>query len=912
MIGRTLDHYRIESKLGEGGMGVVYLAHDTHLRRPVAIKVLRAEAIANPERKKRFVQEARSASALNHPNIITIYDIAAADGVDFMAMEYVAGKTLGRLIGRRGLPLGEALQYAVQMAGALATAHAAGIVHRDLKPANIMVNDNGLVKILDFGLAKLSEAEESEDAAPTRTMEDGRPRTEEGTILGTVAYMFPEQAQGKKVDRRSDIFSFGSVLYEMLTGRSPFQDETRISTLSAILHKEPKPMNEVSEGVPRQIEWIVGQCLRKDAARRFQHMDDVKVSLEALKEESDSGRLAGPQAARAARRPAMVAALAGIVVLVLMAAWWLTRDRRPGPALVLTRLTADSGLTTDPALSPDGKLVAYASDRSGEGNLDIWVQQVAGGEAIRLTRDTADDDEPAFSPDGSRIAFHSEREGGGVYIVSALGGEARLIARQGRRPLFSPDGREIAYWVGAKNWSPAAPGAGRILVVSADGGPPRQLQPEFDAARLPVWAPDGKRILFLGQRDAKRPFEQNYDWWLAPVEGGAAVKTRAYDALLKHFRVSWGGDPPTFTPAAWVSEPDRVIFAGATGATSNLWQIRLSSRAGQVAGAPQQLTFGTAQEVQPSAVRGPSGQMRIAFAGLAQDSNVWGLGFNANEDKVPGEPQPLAQGAASGGLQSLSADGKKLLYVSSGLRSGNTDIWLRDLETGKSVALTSTPAGEFYPAITADGSRAAYWVRTAEKPAIYVVDTRGGVPEKVCDDCGAPWDWSSDNKKILYYFANRRRLGLLDVASGEKIELLKHPNYILAHPRFSPDGRWISFVARTGANRAQVTVAPFRQGIIPAGDWIPVTDDAAWITSPSWSPDGNRLYFVWERDGFPCVWQQRLDAVTKRPAGPPSAVSHFHNARRSLGSGLSVARDKLAVVIYETTGNLWMAEFPWQ
>ena len=208
MIGRTLDHYRIESKLGEGGMGVVYLAPDIHLKRSVAIKVLRAESVANAERKKRFVQEAQAASALNHPNIITIYDITSPDGIDFIAMEYVAGKTLDRLIGRRGLPLGEALKYAVQIADALAKAHAAGIVHRGLKPANIMVTGDGLVKVLDFGLAKLSEIEESEESAPTRTMTaDDRPRTEEGTIVGTVAYMSPEQAEGKRVDARSDIFS---------------------------------------------------------------------------------------------------------------------------------------------------------------------------------------------------------------------------------------------------------------------------------------------------------------------------------------------------------------------------------------------------------------------------------------------------------------------------------------------------------------------------------------------------------------------------------------------------------------------------------------------------------------------------------------------------------------------------------
>src|SRR5262245_7368952 len=248
--GQSLDHYRIESKLGEGGMGVVYKAHDTHLDRPVAIKVLTPEAASNPARRQRFVQEARAASALDHPNIITIYDIAEAEGQFFIAMQYVAGKTLREMQRRGRMPLNEILRYAIQTADALAQAHAHGIVHRDLKPENIMVSEQGQVKILDFGLAKLTERSESNESAPTETL---KPHTEEGTILGTVAYMSPEQADGKKVDARSDVFSFGSVLYEMVTGRRAFQGETKLSTLTAILNKDPRPM----EGIPPELERIV-------------------------------------------------------------------------------------------------------------------------------------------------------------------------------------------------------------------------------------------------------------------------------------------------------------------------------------------------------------------------------------------------------------------------------------------------------------------------------------------------------------------------------------------------------------------------------------------------------------------------------------------------------------------------------
>ena len=234
MIGKTLDHYQITEKLGEGGMGVVYKARDTHLDRFVALKILPPEKVSDPDRKRRFIQEAKAASALNHPSIITIYDIDQADGVDFIAMEYVAGKTLDELIPRKGMRLSLALKYAVQIADALARAHGAGIIHRDLKPSNVMVDEHGLVKVLDFGLAKLTETSGPE--AKTAATPTG-----EGTILGTAAYMSPEQAEGKKVDARSDIFSLGSVLYEMVTGQKAFQGTSKMSTLSAILHQEPKP-----------------------------------------------------------------------------------------------------------------------------------------------------------------------------------------------------------------------------------------------------------------------------------------------------------------------------------------------------------------------------------------------------------------------------------------------------------------------------------------------------------------------------------------------------------------------------------------------------------------------------------------------------------------------------------------------
>ena len=308
MTGQTLSHFEILEKIGEGGMGIVYKARDTQLGRIVALKLLPAERLADPDRRRRFVQEARAASALNHPNIVTIYEIAQDKGVDFMAMEFVPGQTLDRAIPRKGFGVGEALRCAAQIADALAQAHAAGIVHRDLKPANIMLTPEGRVKVLDFGLAKLTEpafgkSGPSESKA-TLTDRDDAPRTEEGSVMGTVAYMSPEQAEGRPIDQRSDVFSFGSVLYEMLTGQRAFQGETKMATLGAVMRGEPKPLAEAaSHPVPRELEKLLGRCLRKSVDRRAQHMGDLKLELEELRDESESGTSAPPSTAGGAAGP---------------------------------------------------------------------------------------------------------------------------------------------------------------------------------------------------------------------------------------------------------------------------------------------------------------------------------------------------------------------------------------------------------------------------------------------------------------------------------------------------------------------------------------------------------------------------------------------------------------------------------
>jgi eukaryotic-like serine/threonine-protein kinase len=901
MVGHTIAHYEILEKVGEGGMGVVYKARDTHLERLVAIKVLPRDRVADPERKRRFIQEARAASALNHPNIITVHDIACDTGVDFMVMEFVAGKTLDQLIGRKGLRLNDALKYGAQIAAALATAHAAGIIHRDLKPGNVMVTEGGLVKVLDFGLAKLVEPDPT-DVAATETL---KPRTEEGAIVGTAAYMSPEQAQGKKLDARSDIFSFGSVLYEMVTGRRAFQRETKLATLAAIVEKEPAPVSALVEQTPFELEKLVARCLRKDLDRRAQNMADVKLVLEELKEDSESGKL---RAAAPAARPRVSALVVLALAVVLLAAagiaWWLARSRSTeiAPTLTLTRLTSDSGLTTDPALSPDGKLLAYASDRSAEGHLDIYVQQVGGGAPLRLTQGAGDKREPAFSPDGTTIVYSGEQEAKGLYVISTLGGSARKLAPEGQGARFSPDGKLIAYWVGyVEGAGLNIRGNARIFVIPSAGGEPRQIRPDFAAAAQPSWSPDGEHLLFLGNPENGTRPEESIDWWVTPLTPGPAVKTGALDATRS---AKLAGDIPVFpwvlTGPAWEPDGSGVVFSARAGDSTNLWRIGLSPRTWKVTGPPERLTSGLTREDLPSAVPGPAGTVRVAFASLTQNRSIWSLRVQPNEGKAVGQPQRLTHEDADDFWPALSPDGSKMVYVSS--RTGSQEVWFRDMGTAQEHVLTASQQGKYKPRFSPDGSRVSY--SETRSWNVYIVPSAGGAPEMVCEGCGEATDWSSDGKWILGNTVDGRAW-ILDPSSRHRTDLFATHDWIWTET-FSPDHRWFSFADGTVM---RPYIAPVRDAAVPENMWI---DDIGGEVE-TWSPDGNLAYIISGRDGHPCLWARRLDPTTKHPVGELFAVFHSHDVRLSLANQTEfwvvLGGNSLVFSMGERTGNIWMAEF---
>ncbi len=885
-------------------MGEVYRARDPRLGRDVAIKVLPKEFSDQPERLRRFEGEARSASSLSDPHIVTVFDVGEASGIHYFASELVDGSDLRRLLGEGPLPIRKAMDLAGQIASGLAAAHEKGIVHRDLKPENVLISKAGLAKIADFGLAKLTEPGAADvSKLPTS---DGR-QTTAGVILGTVAYMSPEQLRGATLDHRSDIFSFGAVLYEMLTGRRAFERGTPAETMAAILKEEPPEVSE-SAAIPPALARVVGHCLEKAPEKRFHSLQDVVFALEETG--LHSAARAVPSAPRRAGGLTLVSGITLAAAGVLAGAgatWWLMRARGavlvPAPVLTLTRLTADTGLTTEPALSSDGKLVAYASDRAGEGNLDVYVRQVGGGEPIRLTRDPADDHEPAFSPDGTMVAFRSERQGGGIYVVSALGGPARLVAPEGRRPQFSPDGRWIAYWVGSVGGAAfSIRDRCRIYVVPSAGGPARQLRPDFADAAYPAWSADGTHLLFLGNRDEKLPMEDSIDWWVTPLDSGPAVKTGALEATRK---AKLSGQlqvyPWALLAATWQPTGDSLVFSARSGETTNLWRIPISPRTWKVTGPPERLTSGTMIEQDPSAASGPGGLVRLAFANLTQNLAIWSLPIEPNRGKVTGELKRLTKEAADDFSAALSRDGRRMVWVSS--RSGSQEIWIKDLSSGEESALTASRAVKYLPLFSPDGSKVSF----SESPSwnVYVVPSAGGAPEMVCEGCGEATGWTSDGKRII---GNRvdGQAWVLDLASRRRANLLATRHWI-ATGDFSPDGRWFLFL--DGSTGRQY-LAPFRaEGLIAEDAWISVMEGGGNF----WSPDGNLVYTFSRRDGYLCIWAHRLDPKTKRPIGEPFAVFHSHDARISLSNqtdvDLAIGSDALLFNMGEHTGNIWMAEW---
>jgi serine/threonine protein kinase len=776
-LGSKLGSYEILSLLGAGGMGEVYRARDTRLGRVVAIKVLPADRMADESRRRRFVQEARGASALSHPNIVTIYEIESADGIDFIVMEYVPGKTLDTVIPRQGMRLGDVLRIAIPIADAVARAHAAGIVHRDLKPANVMVGSDGTVKVLDFGLAKLIAQEEAGSPEQETVTEEGdagrlsRP----GMVAGTAGYMSPEQAAGKKVDGRSDIFSFGAVLYEMVTGRRAFAGNSTAETLAAVLREQPKTPSQLTPEVPRDLEKVILRCLQKEPDRRFQHMADVKVELQEIKEESDSRPAAAQVPTRWRRRWWVAAALFGALVLAV-AAWLRSHPRGielPSPRLV--PLASIHGYETDPTFSPDGGQIAFSWEGEKRDNWDIYLKMIGSSEIRRLTTDPAPDFGPIWSPDGRQIAFvRSQPEcirlvncKGTIHLVSPLGGSDRKLSDFPvlSRLAWSPDGR----WLAAGGFVAAtetAPGAAGIYLLPVLGGEPRRVTSAkattFHTA--PALSIDGHHLAYASCTwDGTACHIDVMELGTGYVPAGPPHRLTRRAVSIR--RLTWTRDGNSLIYDDWTTrwlrrvwivgdrQPERIELAG-----PNAWGPATAASIDRLAFAHDRSTeaiyrFEVGQA--PEALRASRGDAlphfspdgrRITFQSRrgGEGDEIW-LAMADGSD-----PAQLTHGPGiAQGTPRWSADGQRIAFDSEA-EDGKWDLWTIDVDGGSPRRITVGAGNKQMPSWSSDGRWIYFHSDRAGAEEVWRIPATGGPEERVTRGGGSLAYESMDGKTLFF------------------------------------------------------------------------------------------------------------------------------------------------------------------
>ncbi len=916
MVGRTVSTYEILESLGEGGMGVVYKARDTRLERFVALKFLKPEGIT-PERKLRFLQEARSLSGLNHPNIVHVHDIGEWEGMDFIAMEFVAGTTLQELLTRGPLALREALKFAIQIADAVSAAHEAGIVHRDLKPGNIIVTERKRIKVLDFGLAKLVDPEiatsDASGSSETKIAAQKLNYTVDGMLVGSISYMSPEQALGQRVDARSDIFAFGSILYEMLAGAAAFPG-SKVETLANIIYTEPKSLSEISTEINPELEWIVARCLRKDPARRFQSIAEARSALEDLHSESSSsitrrpgsssGELALPLIAPAsAQRRSwrwLVAAAGALLIVTGAGIWlWMSRHRSaPSPPLLSgpIRLTTESGLNISPAVSADGKFVAYASDRGGNGHLDIWLRQIGGADAIRLTNDPEDDDTPTFSPDGTQIAFHSEKEGGGLYLVPTLGGPERRLADGGKGPQFSPDGSQIAYWVGPLVPYPLSSGHPAIFVVSLATGIVRRIAPDFAGALHPVWSPDGKHLLFAGQRVSGQ--DSTYAWWMTSLDNHS--DKQGARTCGKMFSYDFAAEPRQWTG-------NKVLFTEDSDDPSYIGEVQVDPATCQPTGAPRRLRSGTTSEDSPSLAQNGS----LVFSSVNDRTNIYSIPLVEKNSRKE-EPRALVRDESDDDAGSLSGDGKLLAFSSS--RTGNDEIWIRDLTTAADRELTfGGVRPRITPLISPDGKQVAWRENNTSSAVVRITPVRGGASIQPCTHCSKPEVWLPDSRRLLYELGAfpRSSIGLMNVSTGENSTFMSVGQRGVSANSITQDGKWFLFTVYENGQNFSTYAAPLTGAQAPArSSWVQILRSSEGDGNAIWADDGSLLVFSSSRDGFNCLWGLRVNQLTKRREGEPFPIRHFHAPSLQLDAPsplqpVVLEANTVIVSLHERAGSVW-------
>ena len=820
-IGTTISHYRLVEKLGGGGMGVVYKAEDTRLGRFVALKFLPDDVAGDPQALERFRREARAASALNHPNICTIYDIGEEEGRAFIAMEYLDGATLKSLIAGNPMDLDRLLTIAIGIAEGLEAAHGKGIVHRDIKPANIFVVGRDHAKILDFGLAKVTSTKlAGQSAETTRDSATDDHLTSPGSAVGTVAYMSPEQALGKPLDPRTDLFSFGAVLYEMTTGVLPFRGDTTAQLFDSILHKAPVAPVRLNPDVPPKLEDIINKCLEKDRDLRYQHAADIRSDLKRLKRDTDSQQISvtpedtdvethavshardsgasktvrPPVAAESATTPSSASVLlgeakrhktgvviAGLAALLAVAgiSWLLySQSHKRAPVhtaqqMSIDRLTYDGKTNGNTSISADGKYVVYEATKEGKRNL--WLRQIATSSAVKLVPDTDNDfGGTTFSPDGNYVYYqqHSKDEpSGALYMVPTLGGDPKKILSKIDGPIaFSPDGKQIAY---VRGNSPQGP-TSQLVVADADGNNVHpiatgKIAVDWFDIHGPSWSPDGKSIAVGKRRLNKSGYSTGISLYDLSGKESILVEKLAGEVARLVWLTDGSGLVYSATPAI-----------GALG--TQLWFVSYPgaeiSRITRDLNTYGQLSLGVTADAST-----------IVTIQQAPHSNLWVSTGNYSDARQ------ITQGD-NDGFNAVDATNDRIVFSSAS--SGANVLAVTDM-SGSSIA-TISPSGQLTEngAISRDGRYVVFDVLKGGDVNVWMADSNG---------------------------ANLRQL-----THGNADE----------RATFSPDGRWIYF-QRWSEGKMHLFKVPF-----DGGEPVQVSDLQA--GSPSFSHHGDRILIQYYDD----------------------------------------------------------------
>jgi len=793
MIGETLGHFRILSRLGAGGMGVVYRAHDEKLQRTVAIKVVARETGGTATDRARIVEEARAASGLSHPNICTVYETGDIGGQAYIAMEFVDGKPLSESIPVGGLQTDAVVRYGIQIADALAHAHKRGVIHRDLKTANVVINPDGRAKVLDFGLARRIP---SEFAATATRSSDAH--TVQG-IAGTLAYLAPEVLVGNAADERSDIWALGVLLFEASTGELPFKGRNEFDLTAAILRE---PAAALPQSVPPMIRAIIQRCLAKEPSQRYQEAVEVRAAREAV--QSDVGSVSKAEPARTSTRWMVMPAIVAVAVIILFVLWRQrdtrsTWDRTVSDGRLTLTLQTDTPVF-DPAISADGKMLCYVLE-GRDGRADLFVRRVAGGALVRVTNDDAREYSPRFSPDGDRIAFARRESRDGtpeIRIVSSFGGDSQVAIPEAGAPVWSPNGKELAFI------KRTADGYTDLIIAGVDGSKPRVVLPgngEFPFLRDPAWSPGGQELAVVRGSGGIAG-----EIWLVPSSGGMAKRAIA--------------DPPeVFSESpAYTADGLGIVHSSNRGGATNIW---FYPRAG---GPLVRLTAGPGPDVEPT----------VASNGTISFINSRWRNTLDLHSLVGGTTRTLLSHAPFLWGPVFSPDATEIAFSRSEV-DGSWHVWSVPVSGGAAKQLTSGTEGEVYPRYARRGSFLLFHTWGTPR-RIGRIDRSGGVASMLTFGEGSDGypDLSPDGNTIVFARTDQKaeRVYLAPAVGGPPKLLAESPGAV---PRWSPDGKTIALAANRGYYGGIFLVDPDGSHVRR------LTQSGGW---PVWWPDGTQLGFV--------------------------------------------------------------------